>query len=253
VGLELDILSAIVKIGMNALLPGSDTVLAAGKQFATFIWEIINDEKNKKTAVEQTTENIENRQFYFEAGVSLVMKVGASVGCGGKWEKQLGKPEGQAIADPSKAKSAYSAAANASLDFILEGKVYVKGKVFMVMFEAGLMVALGSAKAAEAAKIEFKFEFATVGGKPNVEGAVEWNGLAFLFASYVNVGMKKKDNADGIKAEAARRGAKPKSAKETTEAELVALAKKNAYQWVLIEPGKFPQAPQTSLDEYARL
>ncbi|VAW60025.1 hypothetical protein MNBD_GAMMA08-2929, partial [hydrothermal vent metagenome] len=120
VGLELDILSAIVKIGMNTLLPGSPTVLEAGKQFASFIWEIINDEKNKTAAVEQTTENIENRQFYFEAGVSLVMKVGASVGCGGKWEKQLGQPEGGAVPDPLTEKGAYSAAANASLDFLLE-------------------------------------------------------------------------------------------------------------------------------------
>ena len=253
VGLELDILSAIVKIGMNTLLPGSTTVLEAGKQFASFIWEIINDPRAKAAAIKQTTENIENRQLYFEAGMSLVMKVGASVGCGGKWEKQLGQPEGGAVVDPSNVKSAYSAAANASLDFILEGKVYVKGKVFMVMFEAGLMVALGSAKAAEAAKVEFKFEFNTVGGKPNVDGAVEWNGLAFLFASYINVGVKAKDNADDDDDDNDDLTAAPKLSTNKTEAELAVLAKKNAHQWVLIEPGKFPEDPKTPLDQYARL
>ncbi|VAW56270.1 hypothetical protein MNBD_GAMMA07-409, partial [hydrothermal vent metagenome] len=174
-------------------------------------------------------------------------------GCGGKWEKQLGQPEGGAVPDPLTEKGAYSAAANASLDFLLEGKVYVKGKVFMVMFEAGLMVALGSAKAAEAAKVEFKFEFTTVGGKPSVDGSVEWNGLAFLFASYLSVGMKKKDNADANNGQVGAMGAKPKPTKEATEIELATLAKQNAHQWILIEPGKYPEAPKIALDQYARL
>ncbi|VAW60033.1 hypothetical protein MNBD_GAMMA08-2933 [hydrothermal vent metagenome] len=253
IGMEIDILTAMVKIGMNGLLPGSNTMLEAGEKFGKFIWEIINDDKDKKEEIPETQKNIEDRNFYFEAGISLVMKVGASIGCGVKWEKQLGDSAGVTVPDPVTEKGAYSAAANASLDFLLEGKVYVKGRAFMVMFEAGLMIALGSAKAAEAAKIEFKYEFTTVGGQPAVAGGVEWNGLAFLFASYWSAGVKRKDNADGVKGQGGGMGKTAAPTKEKTEAELALLMKKNAQQWVLIDHGKYPKDPVIPLDEYAKL
>jgi len=241
-----------VKIGMNSLLPGSSTMLEAGEKFGKFIWGIINDDKDKKEEIPNTKENIEDRNFYFEAGISLVMKVGASLGCGAKWEKVLMSPGDETAPNIVNQQGGYGAAANASLDFLLEGKVYVKGRAFMVMFEAGLMIALGSAKAAEAAKIEFKYEFTTVGGKPAVAGGVEWNGLAFLFASYWSAGVKKKENA--LADQNGAFGSTPSApTKEKTEAELAVLMKKNAQQWVLIEPGKYPKDPEIPLDEYAKL
>jgi len=57
----------------------------------------------------------------------------------------------------------------------------------------------------------------TVRRQAQCDGAVEWNGLAFLFASYVSVGTKAKDNAIDDKGEIVKRGAKPKSVKEITE------------------------------------
>jgi len=249
VGMEINILTALVKIGMNALLPGSPTVLEKGKQFAEFIWDVMNDVTDKKTPVEATKKNIEDRDFYLEAGLSIVMKLGASLGCGAKWERDFGEADGKAVEDETTKKGNYSVASNASLDFLLEGKVYVKGSLLMVKFEAGLMVALGSAKSDGAAKLEFKLDLITVGGKPTVTGGVEWNGLAIIFASYWEAGIKHKDNADTTENELNNGFGGP----STTETALKQVQNKTHYQWVLVEPGKYPPDPEIELDKYAKL
>ena len=137
----------------------------------------------------------------------------------------------------------------------LEGKVYLKGKAWMLRFEAGMMVAVGSAsgigsstsggstKFHGAAKIEAKVKFTEGTDEPMVEGAFEWNGLALLFLSYKNYGISSKDNDkkksenldDGL-------GGEVSPVKESqTNNSIENKTYKN--QWVLIKPGSYPEEP----------
>jgi len=248
VGFELDVLSALVKIGMNSLLPGSSGALEAGKKFVKYIWPIIEKvTSDDNSSSEPTKSKIEDRTFYAEAGISLIMKLGANLGASGKWEKEFGQPDG------SSKPGDLSVGGTAGMDFILEGKVYAKAKAWAVEFEAGFIVALGSAKDQGAAKLEFKAELKNgEDGKPKVEGAVEWTGLAILFMSYKDFSYKK-DNDSGM-GHGGRAGDdvgfveddESSYSSKTTD-------KKYENQWVLIEPGKFPKGEEVPFDQYAQL
>ena len=251
VEMKIDVLSALVKIGMNSLLPGSSAALEAGKKFADFIWPIIEKVGPETPPPKPTAKKIEERKFYVEGGIKIEMKIGADLGCAAAWKKEMGSADGNAQVHPdaSQVKSDAKANVKASLDFILEGKAYVKGRAFRVEFEAGLMIALGSAKSADAAKLEFKLEFLTVGGEPAVSGGVEWTGLAIIFASYWEAGVKSQDNADkDDDDDDAFSRSPPKS-----ESLAKSLQKDTHHQWVLVEPGKYPEDKEIPLDEYTRL
>jgi|GEM_PF-5399280 len=77
---KVDILSALIKIGANALLPGS---AQAGRAFVKYMWPILKDLLPDDTEV--TEQNIKDRNYYLEGGVALVLTVGANVTAEGKW------------------------------------------------------------------------------------------------------------------------------------------------------------------------
>jgi len=110
------------------------------------------------------------------------------------------------------------------------------------------MIALCSAKSADAAKLEFKLEFLTVGGEPAVSGGVEWTGLAIIFASYWEAGVKSQDNADKDDDDDTFNRRPPQS-----ESLAKTLQKDTHHQWILVEPGKYPEDKEIPLDEYAKL
>lgn len=249
---EVDILSALVQIGANALLPGSPAMLSAGKKFVDFIWPIIQKAvSNEKIESEATQKEIEDRKIYLQAGIAIVMKVGANVGASAKFVKKFGDAIGAPVnPDQPASDGPASAALTSGLDFIIEGKAYAKGKALAVEFEFGLMVVAGSAKeAGSAAKVGLKLELYSDGGKPAVRGGAEWSGLAILFATYKEVSVKGRSNGRGATSLVSNDGDSPQqtSSKETSK-----LAdKKYRNQWTIIEPGNYPNNKSIPLDAYS--
>jgi len=239
---KVDILGALIQIGLNGLIPGA---ALAGKTFVEYIWPILKDLLPKDTEV--TKENVSERNYYLEGGVALVMTVGANVTAEGKWthKNEAANLENALVplpADPvnNPVAGAFSGMVGASLEMHLEGKAYVKGKAWAVTFEAGLILAVGSAKEIGAAKLEYKVNITEQNNQMMVDGAFEWNGLAIITASYKSAGIGSKDNGkqrnsgldDGFGDPVE---VKPTQIKHT-------FSKKDLKnQWVLIKPGKTPE------------
>ena len=250
---KVDMLSALIKIGVNALIPG---VGAAGIAFVEYIAPIIEGLLPQNSEV--TREDIEKRKYYLEGGIALVLNVGANISAEGKWTHtndalNLGNNPAALPASPdtNPEVSAFSGMTGASLEMQLEGKVYVKGKAWAVTFEAGLMIAMGSAKDIGAAKLEYKLNITGENGVPKVEGAFEWNGLAIITASYKSFGVGSKDNDEQNDNEySSRRRPRPSQDRSTaTQQNNTQKTYKN--QWVLIEPGRTPKTPEpVPLNDY---
>ena len=198
------------------------------------------------------------RNYYLEGGIALVMNVGANITAEGKWTHHndaanlanalVALPE-----DPvnNPVSGAFSGMAGASLEMHLEGKAYAKGKAWAVTFEAGLIIAVGSAKEIGAAKLEYKVNITKQNEQLMVDGAFEWNGLAIITASYKSAGINSKDNNEekGKQTKGRFGASKPKEASSETKHTFSEKDLKN--KWVLIEPGKTPQDSQpVPLNDY---
>jgi hypothetical protein len=241
---KVDILGALIQIGANGLIPGA---ALAGKTFVEYIFPILKGLLPEDTEV--TKENISERNYYLEGGVALVMNVGANITAEGKWTHHndadnlknalVPLPE-----DPvnNPVSGAFSGMTGASLEMHLEGKAYAKGKAWAVTFEAGLIIAVGSAKEIGAAKLEYKVNITKQNEQMMVDGAFEWNGLAIITASYKSAGLGSKDNSQqkNNAANAGPPGAPPPKNKPT-EIKLDFSEKDLKNQWVLIKPGKTPE------------
>ncbi|NQZ27497.1 MAG: hypothetical protein HRT55_14415 [Colwellia sp.] len=237
---KVDILGALIQIGINGLIPGA---ALAGKTFVEYIWPILKGLLPEDTEV--TKENIDKRNYYLEGGVALVMKVGANITAEGKWThhndgENLTSSFVPLPADPvnNPVSGAFSGMAGASLEMHLEGKAYAKGKAWAVTFEAGLIIAVGSAKEIGAAKLEYKVNITEKNEQMMVDGAFEWNGLAIITASYKSAGIGSKDNDDTTKS---AQGGRPSAKSKQSETKHTFSEKDLKNQWVLIEPGKTPK------------
>jgi hypothetical protein len=240
---KVDILGALIQIGVNGLIPGA---ALAGKTFVEYIWPILKGLLPEDTEV--TKDNIDKRNYYLEGGVALVMNVGANITAEGKWThhndgENLTNSLVPLPADPvnNPVSGAFSGMAGASLEMHLEGKAYAKGKAWAVTFEAGLIIAVGSAKEIGAAKLEYKVNITEKNEQMMVDGAFEWNGLAIITASYKSAGIESKDNGNNNGNQGrGRPGSTPPKGKSNETKH--AFSKKDLKnQWVLIEPGKTPK------------
>ncbi len=255
VQMEVDILAALIKIGANCLLPGSPAMYEAGKKFKEYMLPIIGKLMDSAANAKQKEleGKIEDRNFYLKGGISIKMTVGAQLGCAGQWKKDYGEAEGNVLPAPQEEQeSAGSAGASAAMDIYLEGKAFAEGKVFSLKYEAGIIVAVGSAKYFGPAKIEFKLDALLKGGKPAVKGGVEWTGLALLFASYYTVGMKSDDNGSD---ENSKKGQFDVGLDPEPESSTDASSKEKLYenQWIIIKPGKYPKDKEVPLSEYTKI
>ncbi len=239
---KVDILGALIQIGVNGLIPGA---ALAGKAFVEYIFPILKGLLPEDTEV--TKENIDKRNYYLEAGVALVMNVGANITAEGKWThhndgENLTNSLVPLPTDPvnNPVSGAFSGMVGASLEMHLEGKAYAKGKAWAVTFEAGLIIAVGSAKEIGAAKLEYKVNITKKNEQMMVDGAFEWNGLAIITASYKSAGIGSKDNyqQDGALADD---GFGVPAEEKASETKHTFSDKDLKNQWVLIEPGKTPK------------
>ena len=236
-------------ISLNGLIPGA---ALAGKTFVEYIWPILKDLLPEDTDV--TKDNVSERNYYLEGGVALVMTVGANVTAEGKWthhndaenlENALVPLPQDPVNNP--VAGAFSGMVGASLEMHLEGKAYVKGKAWAVTFEAGLIIAVGSAKEIGAAKLEYKVNITEQNNQMMVDGAFEWNGLAIITASYKSAGVGSKDNG---KKKKQHTGKRPSSNSASSPKHSFS-EKDLKNQWVLIKPGKTPEDPKpVPLNDY---
>lgn len=245
VNAKVDILGALIQIGVNALIPGA---AVAGKRFFEYIFPIIKGLLPEDSTV--TKDNITDRKYYLEGGVALVMTTGANISAEGKWTHQndaahLKQNPAPIPTDPinNPIHGSFSKMVGASMEMYIEGKAYVKGKAWAVTFEAGFIVAVGGAKEIGAAKLEYKLNFTEQNDQPMVDGAFEWNGLAIITASYKSFGLESKDNGD----ENEELGGSMPGMSATTVEEMPSETKASFSQkdfdnqWVLIPPGKTPE------------
>jgi hypothetical protein len=252
VNCKVDILGALIKIAMNSLLPGS---AAGAEKFKTYIVPVL--EKLLKDEGKLTVEEAEDRNFKLEAGILLELKVGARITAKGNWTHEF---ESQSQLQTQKALLPVSdgdtnaASAGGTLDMVLRGKIYAKGKVWKVNFDAGLIVAMaGAAKAGEeadikAAQMEYKLSLTTEGDEPMVDGAFIWNGLALLYMSYTEVNVSSDDSGNEVEGELTRgfdTPPPPKKENKNEDQKLVKIASdKNSKMWELIAPGRYPEKPE---------
>ncbi len=255
VNCKVDILGALIKIASNALIPGAS---AGGKAFVKFIWPIIKELSSDK-GIQTTPIDEKNKSYFLNAGISLTMDIGANISCEGKFTHikdagHLGLADVEPTQAPeSGAKSPVTTTDSSALEIKLEGKVWVKGKVWVVEFEAGLIMALGGASAPGPAKMEYKVNLSEVDQQIMVEGQYEWNGLAIFYQSYKTVAVKSKDNDDQNTNDSDAIDDFDAPLPENTETEVgqTLTEADTRKQWVLIEPGKTPDTPdKIPLNDY---
>ncbi len=95
--------------------------------------------------------------------------------------------------------------------------------------------------------MDFKLNLIEKGDEVKVDGGVEWNGLAILFASYMTFGIEDNDNNDtddGMYSD-----------EDEGDEETSSKAEQKEYrnQWIIIEPGKYPKDKEVPLDAYTQL
>ncbi len=175
------------------------------------------------------------------------MNVGANITAEGKWthHNDADNLENALVPFPedpinNPVSGAFSGMAGASLEMHLEGKAYAKGKAWAVTFEAGLIIAVGSAKEIGAAKLEYKVNITEKNEQMMVDGAFEWNGLAIITASYKSAGIGSKDNDEQENIDFDDGFGIPAIEEKPTEIKHSFSKKDLKNQWVLIEPGKTP-------------
>lgn len=248
---KVDILGALIKIASNALIPGAST---GGKAFVKFVWPIVKELMSSDGISTQSIDE-NNKDYYLSAGISLIMDIGANISCEGKFThikdaSHLGLADVEPETPPEN-KGAVTTTDSTALEIKLEGKVWVKGKVWVVEFEAGLILAIGGASAPGAAKMEYKVNLSQIDDKIMVEGQFEWNGLAIFFQSYKTIAVKSKDNDETGKSDLIDDFGDP--IPENTESETSQTLQEvdTRKQWVLIEPGKTPDTPdKIPLNDY---
>ena len=264
---NVDILAALLNIAANALLPGAKQYIEAGKRFADFIGEIVKKADYLALSEAERKEQLKDKAFYIDAGIGLQMEVGANLGCAGQWKKDFGKKDPQVEPNPDKqgSSSDVTGGANVTMDILLEGKLYAKTHLeafsWTIEYEAGMYIAIGSAKEVGAAKVEFKFEAGLIGGKPEIIGGVEWSGLAIISAVYTKKSAERIiNNRSNRNAKGGGLGGEPGEPPQSTSQErpnsgttLDELQHDFDNKWVIIEEGKYPKDPKVTLDEYAKL
>ncbi|MDA7745999.1 hypothetical protein N8878_01520 [Psychromonas sp.] len=252
VACKVDILSALIKIASNALMPGAAT---GGKAFVKFIWPIIKELTKESGVGTQMLIDEDNKDYFLNAGISLTMDIGANISCEGKFThikdaSTLGEADVEPEIPPEN-KSPVTTTDSTSLEIKLEGKVWVKGKVWVIEFEAGLILALGAANASGAAKMEYKVNLSEIDAQIMAEGQFEWNGLALFYQSYKTVAVKQKDNDEVDDSKQFDEFGDPIPV--NTDSEVVETTQEvdTRKQWVIIQPGKTPDTPdKIALDDY---
>ena len=242
---KVDILAALIKIAQNALMPGAAT---GGKIFVNFVWPIIKELMSDAgvTAIDE-----ENKEYYLSAGLSLTMDIGANISCEAKWT-HIKDAQHLELADQDReATSKASDTVSSAVEIKLEGKVWVKGKIWIVEFEAGLILAVGSSAGQGAAKMEYKLEFSQENDQVMVAGMFEWNGLAIFFQSYKTCAVKQKDSgADNDKRVYDDFGDPMPVNTDTESTETLNEIGKGKH-WEIIKPGKTPDNPEPKpLNDY---
>ncbi len=252
---KLDILKGLIKMGAEGLLPGSNQAISAGKKVAKYLKKAYKDHVPTKDAP-AIKEKKEEKDKAFSGDISIELKASANLGLAAKWVKENSQLTRSAELDD--AINSLPQGADASAEFSLEGKAFVKTEAFSITFEAGFMVMLGAENEIAASKITYSLNFAEQGEKLKVIGGFEWTGFAIKIICYKVASTKKKKNDNELITETSNKFAteESESSSEThdaSETNLKTEKKKVRKQWVLIKSGKHPEAQEVPLEQYVEL